>query len=126
MPGAWEFRGSYLEAPYRGGVWYACRYDRGAKQVSRRSLRTTDFEEAKSRLVALVAAQPAAAGREASAADVLTVHALAAYLEGPAMQTRSADYSERVGAIVGQYLTEIGKPELPVAGWTPSRQLAAA
>ena len=49
--------------PEHLGFWYACRYDPGTRQVRRRSLKTTDFEEAKVRLAALVASAPSSANR---------------------------------------------------------------
>ncbi len=56
-----ELGGYYLERPHPEhlGFWYACRYDPGTRQVRRRSLKTTDFEEAKVRFAALVASAPA-------------------------------------------------------------------
>jgi hypothetical protein len=60
-----ELGGYYLERthPEHLGHWYACRYDSGTRQVRRRSLKTTDFEEAKVRLAALVASAPSSANR---------------------------------------------------------------
>src|SRR6266699_4428951 len=63
----WRFElgGYYLQRtpPEHLGHWYACRYDPGTRQVRRRSLKTTDIEEAKVRLAALVASAPSSANR---------------------------------------------------------------
>ena len=69
--------------PEHLGFWYACRYDPGTRQVRRRSLKTTDFEEAKVRLAALVASAPSSANRVGPPGpdQILSVAALKAYLD---------------------------------------------
>jgi hypothetical protein len=83
----WRFElgGYYLERthPEHLGFWYACRYDPGTRQVCRRSLKTTDFEESKVKLAALVASAPSSAYRVGPPGpdQILSVAALKAYLD---------------------------------------------
>lgn len=121
----WEIGGFYLERsfPDRGGVYYACRYDAGTGRVHRRSLRTSDLEEAKRKLAAQVVAAPAKAEDAPSPRDVMTVLVLEHYLAGHAQTIRSEGQAIRAAALVVEYLTERKLLALPVAGWTPARQL---
>jgi hypothetical protein len=124
----WEYKGFYLEQPHpdRGGVWYACAYDRGTRNVRRRSLRTLDLETAKARLIALVEAAPARAEDAAHPRDVAAVHILTAYLDGHAQQIASVEFAERTGELVAEYLLSVKNPLMSVAAWTPARQLEFA
>lgn len=123
--------GYYLDCPHpdRGGCWYACRYDAGARKVRRKSLGETDFEKAKIALAALVALAPArkAEGESAPApGQVLTVAALKAYMDGRGAQIVSQESAERAGALFTGYLEHIDKIDAPVSFWTPSQQIACA
>jgi len=108
----WEYQGYYLEQPHpdRGDIFYACAYDRGTRNVRRRSLRTTDLETAKARLIALVEAAPARAEDAAHPRDVAAVHVLTAYLDGHAQQIASVEFAERTGELVAGYLLSIKQP----------------
>jgi hypothetical protein len=122
-----EIGGYYLDRPHpdRGGFVYACRYDAGAGCVRRRTLKTTDWEEAKVKLAALVLSAPAAAGTAIPSPDqVLTLAALANYVDGHATTIRSESDAIRAADLAKQYL-ELGakNPLAPVSFWTPSRQL---
>ncbi|MDA9530347.1 hypothetical protein [Bradyrhizobium sp. CCBAU 25338] len=121
-----EIGGYYLDQPHpdRGGSFYACQYDRGAGIVRRRSLRTADLEEAKVKLAALVLSAPAGSSATVPGPDaVLTVAALANYIDGHATTIRSEDDAIRAGELAKQYLEHVKKPMAPVSFWTPSRQL---
>jgi len=121
----WEIGGFYLERsfPDRGGVYYACRYDAGTGRVRRRSLRTSDFEEAKKKLAAQIVAAPAKVEEAPHPRDVMTVLVLERYLDGHAQTIRSEGQAVRASALVVEYLTDRKLLALPVAGWTPARQL---
>lgn len=125
-----ELAGYYLERPHPEhlGFWYACRYDPGTRQVRRRSLKTTDFEEAKVRLAALVASAPSSANRIGPPGpdQVLTVAALKAYLEERGSHIASEDAAERAVQLFTDYLVSANKIDAPVAFWTPARQLELA
>ncbi len=124
----WEYQGYYLEQPHpdRGGVWYACAYNPGTRNVRRRSLRTTNLETAKARLIALVEAAPARAEDAAHPRDVAAVHVLTAYLDGHAQKIASVEFAERTGELVAEYLLSVKNPLMSVAAWTPARQLEFA
>ena len=125
-----ELGGYYLERPHPEhlGFWYACRYDPGTRQVRRRSLKTTDFEEAKVRLAALVASAPSSANRIGPPGpdQVLSVAALKAYLDERGSHIASEYAAERAVELFTDYLTSISKIDAPVAFWTPARQLELA
>ena len=128
----WRFElgGYYLERPHPEhlGFWYACRYDPGTRQVRRRSLKTTDFEEAKVRLAALVASAPGSANRVGPPGpeQILSVAALKAYLDERGSHIASEDAAERAVELFTDYLASIGKIDASVAFWTPARQLELA
>jgi hypothetical protein len=128
----WRFElgGYYLERPHPEhlGFWYACRYDPGARQVRRRSLKTTDFEEAKIRLAALVACAPSNTNGVGPPGpdQVLSVAALKAYLDERGSHIASEYAAERAVELFTDYLTSISKIEAPVAFWTPAQQLELA
>ncbi len=123
----WEYGGFYLEVPHpdRGGVYYACRYDAGTRTVRRRSLRTTDDDEARKALVDLVAATPSRSADECPhPRDVLTVHVLEAYLNGHATTIASEAQAIRSVTVITDYLREGAKNlAASISFWTPSRQL---
>ena len=125
-----ELGGYYLERthPEHLGHWYACRYDSGTRQVRRRSLKTTDFEEAKVRLAALVASAPSSANRIGPPGpdQVLSVAALKTYLDERGSHIASEDAAERAVELFADYLASISKIDAPVAFWTPARQLELA
>jgi hypothetical protein len=122
-----EIGGFYLDRPHRdrGGFVYACLYDAGAGVVRRRSLGTTDWEEAKVELAALVLSAPAIKDGDIPGPDqVMTMAALANYLDGHATTIRSLPDAERACELAKRYLTEhVKNPMAPVSFWTPSRQL---
>jgi integrase len=122
-----EIGGYYLDRPHldRGGFVYACRYDASAGCVRRRTLKTADWEEAKIKLAALVLSAPAAAGAAVPGPDqILTVAALANYVDGHATTIRSEADAIRAADLARQYLEAGAKnPLAPVSFWTPSRQL---
>lgn len=122
-----EIGGFYLDRPHRdrGGFVYACRYDAGAGIVRRRSLGTTDWEAAKVELAALVLSAPASKdGQIPGPGEVMTMAALANYLDGHATTIRSLSDAERACDLAKQYLSERVKNLMaPVSFWTPSRQL---
>lgn len=122
-----ELGGFYLDCPHpdRGGIYYACRYDERTRIVRRRSLRTADREEAKVKLAALVLSAPAASGAAIPGPDqVLTVAALANYVQGHATTIRSESDAVRAGELAKEYIeTHVKQPLAPVSFWTPSRQL---
>lgn len=121
-----ELSGYYLDRPHpdRGNSVYACRYDGETGRVRRRSLGTADWEEAKVKLAALVLSAPATSGQTVPHPDqVMTLAALANYLDGHAQTIRSASDAERAAELCKQYLDHIKKPMATVAFWTPSRQL---
>ena len=126
----WEFGGFYLDVPYpqRGGVWYACRYDAGIGDIRRRSLRTTDSDEARRALVALVAAAPARSAEDCPLpGKVLTTLVLEAYLNGHATGIASESQAIRSATVINEYLRDGAKnPAAPVSFWTPARQLDLA
>ena len=128
----WRFElgGYYLERPHPEhlGFWYACRYDPGTRQVRRRSLKTTDFEEAKVKLAALVASAPSSAHRVGPPGPdrVLSVAALKAYLDERGPHIASEDAAERAVELFTDYLASKSKIDAPVAFWTPAQQLELA
>ena len=130
LHGKFEIGGYYLERthPEHFGFWYACRYHPGTRQVRRRSLKTTDFEEAKVRLAALVASAPSSANRIGPPGpdQVLSVAALKAYLDERGSHIASEDAAERAVELFTDYLVSISKIDAPVAFWTPARQLELA
>ena len=125
-----ELGGYYLDRPHPEhlGFWYVCRYDPGTRQVRRRSLKTTDFEEAKVRLAALVASAPSSADRVGPPGpdQILSVAALKAYLDERGSHIASEDAAERAVELFTDYLASISKIDAPVAFWTPARQLELA
>ena len=122
-----EIGGYYLDCPHpdRGGAWYACRYDSGAGVVRRKSLKCTDFEEAKIKLAALVLSAPANVNTAIPGPDgILTVAALANYVDGHATTIRSEADAVRAAELAKEYLHDhVRQPMAPVSFWTPSRQL---
>jgi hypothetical protein len=128
----WKFElgGYYLERthPEHLGFWYACRYDPGTRQVRRRSLKTTDFEEAKVKLAALVASAPRSAYRVGPPGpdQILSVAALKAYLDEHGSHIASEDAAERAVELFTDYLASISKIDAPVAFFTPAQQLELA
>lgn len=120
-----ELAGYYLDRPHpdRGGAVYACRYDSATGRVRRRSLKCTDWEEAKVKLAALVLSTPATGQAVPGPDQVMTVAALANYLDGHAQTIRTQADAERAAELCKEYLDHIKKPMAPVSSWTPSRQL---
>jgi integrase len=122
-----EIGGYYLARPHpeHAGIVYACRYDPGAGCVRRRSLGTADWSEAKVKLATLVVASPAIAEGSVPGPDqVMTIAALANYLDGHATTIRSEDDAVRAAELAKQYLNEkLKNPMAPVSIWTPARQL---
>lgn len=122
-----EIGGFYLARPHPEhlGIIYACRYDAGARVVRRRSLGTTDWEEAKVALAALVLTAPATKDGDIPGPDqIMTTAALTNYLDGHATTIRSLPDAERACDLAKQYLNEhVKKPMASVSFWTPSRQL---
>ncbi|MFX6945441.1 hypothetical protein ABTH53_20510, partial [Acinetobacter baumannii] len=82
------------------------RYDPGTRQVRRRSLKTTDFEEAKVRLAALVASAPSGANRVGPPGpdQILSVAVLKAYLDERGPHIASEDAAERAVELFTDYL----------------------
>ena len=121
----WAFGDFYLDQPHpdRGGQWYACRYDRGTRNVRRKSLGTSDFESAKQKLVALAAISPFAADEAPHPKNVLTLDVMRAYLLGHASGLRTEVYAKRAFDLVLAYLKDRSILAAPVSYWTPSRQL---
>jgi integrase len=122
-----ELGGYYLDQPHpdRGGYWYACRHDPRTRQVRRRSLKTSNFEQAKLALAELVATRPQAniGGGPPSPDRVLTISVLTAYLEEHAPKIASEEAAGNAVRHIIDYLESIGKLEAPVAFWTPAQQL---
>lgn len=122
-----EIGGYYLARPHpeHAGIVYACRYDAGAGCVRRRSLGTADWNAAKIKLATLVVASPAAAEGSVPGPDqVMTIAALANYLDGHATTIRSEDDAVRAVDLAKQYLNDkLKNPMAPVSIWTPARQL---
>jgi integrase len=119
----------YLDAPYptRGGIWYACRYDAGARTVRRRSLGTSDVEAAKIALATLVSSAPQGTRQgPPGPGEVLTLAVLKAYMDEHAAGIASEDVAARAVELFTAHLQSIGSIEAPVSHWTPSRQLECA
>jgi hypothetical protein len=125
-----ELGGYYLERthPEHLGFWYACRYNTRTRQVRRRSLKTTDFEEAKVKLAALVASAPDSANQVGPPGpdQVLSVAALKAYLDERGPRIASQDVAERAVQLFMDYLASVGQIDATVAFWTPVQQLEFA
>jgi hypothetical protein len=121
----WTFGDYYLDQPWpeRGGSWYACSYDPGTGAVRRRSLRTSDFEQAKTRLIALAAAAPVA-GDAPSPKDVLSVRIFESYLDGHGATIRTTGAASRAVELATEWLLSIKQEAAPVSFWTPSQQEA--
>lgn len=124
----WAYGDYYLDQPHpgRGGVWYACRYDAKQRVVRRRSLRTSDFEQAKQKLVELAGLAPAASEDAPGPRDVMTIAVLDAYLKGHATSIDSEAYASRAIKLATEYLIQRRDVAAPVAYWTPSRQIEFA
>ncbi len=121
----------YLDRPHpeRGGFWYACRYDAGARKVRRRSLGVTDFEAAKIKLATLVAAAPNITDQQEGApapGRVLTVAVLKAYLDDRATKIASEEVAIRAVQLITAYLADLDQVEASVGFWTPAQQLELA
>src|SRR5262249_17517017 len=119
----------YLDRPHpeHGASWYACRYDPRTRQVRRRSLGTTDFEQAKIALAALVAAAPRGPSASLPSRDgVLTVAVLKAYLDERAPHIASEHVAYRAVALVTDYLSSINRPDATVSFWSAAQQLEFA
>jgi integrase len=128
-PERFEIGGYYLSRQHvdRGGSWYACRYDARIGNVRRRSLGTTDFEQAKIRLATLVAAAPQSSSTAVPNPDVvLTTAVLESYLEDRGPHIASEEQAERAVQLVTEYLQSIGRVDAMVSFWTPSQQLEFA
>ena len=128
-PQRFEIGGYYLSRQHaaRGGSWYACRYDAGTGNVRRRGLGTTDFEQAKIKLAALVAAAPQRSGTGVPPPDVvLTTAVLESYLEDRGPHIASEEQAERAVQLITEYLQSIGRVDAMVSFWTPSQQLEFA
>lgn len=124
-----EIGGYYLSRQHvaRGGSWYACRYDSRTGNVRRRSLGTTDFEQAKIKLAALVATAPQTNNRGVPTPDIiLTTAVLETYLEDRGPQIASEEQAERAVQLITKYLQSIGRVDAVVSFWTPSQQLEFA
>jgi integrase len=124
-----EIGGYYLDRPHpdRGGYWYACRYDARTGDVSRRSLKETDFERAKLRLAALIATAPQIT-REGppDPSCVLTLAVLQAYMDGRGAAIASEDVATRAVFLITTFLDSIKRIDAPVSFWTPAQQLEFA
>jgi integrase len=122
--------GYYLERthPEHLGFWYACKYEPRTRQVRRRSLKTTDFEEAKVKLAALVASAPDSAERRGPPGphQILSVAALKAYLDDRGARIASSNVAERAVELFSDHLASINEIDAPVAFWTPAQQLEFA
>jgi len=120
----------YLDCPHpnRGGSWYACRYDAGARTVRRRSLDTADFEAAKIALAALVATAPQGSPQAGppGAGQVLTIAALRAYMDDRGQVIASEEQAEIAVTHFANYVETIGRIDAPVSFWTPAQQFACA
>lgn len=118
----------YLEQthPGRGGAWYACRYDARTGQVSRRSLRERDFEQAKIKLAQLFAAAPKTKDGAPGPDQVLTLAVLKSYMDGHGATIASEEAAERAVELFTLYLTHIKRIDVTVAFWTPAQQLECA
>ena len=118
----------YLDQPHPEhlGFWYACRYDSRTGQVSRRSLRERDFEQAKIKLAQLVAAAPKTKDAAPSPDQVLTLAILKAYMDGHGATIASQEAAERAIRLFTLYLTNIKRIDATVAFWTPAQQLECA
>jgi integrase len=123
-----EIGGYYLDLqhPDRGGYWYASRYDARTRKVRRRSLGTTDFEQAKIKLAALVAIAPQTAQGPPSPERVLTLSVLQAYLDDRGPHIASENVADRAVQLFTEYLQGIRQINATVAFWTPSQQLEFA
>ncbi len=120
----------YLAQPHpdRGGIWYACRNDPGARAVRRRSLGTADVKEAKIALATLVTAAPQTTGQGSApgAGQVMTLAVLKSYLDDHAQAIASEEVAERAVELFTEHLEMQGQMTAPVSYWTPSRQLECA
>ena len=120
----------YLDRPHpeRGGSWYACKYDASARTVRRRSLDERDFEQAKIRLAALVAASPQAEnkGGTPEAGEVMTVAVLKEYMDGHGAAIASTQVVDRAIALFAEFLQDNKCEAAPVSYWSPARQLEFA
>jgi hypothetical protein len=118
----------YLERthPERGGAWYACRYDTRTGQVSRRSLRERDLEQAKIKLAQLVATAPKTKEGPPGPDQVLTLAILKAYMDGHGSKIASEEAAERAVELFTNYLIHIKQIDATVAFWTPAQQLECA
>jgi integrase len=128
-PERFEIGGYYLSRQHidRGGSWYACRYDARTGSVRRRSLGTTDFEQAKIKLATLVAAAPQGSGTGVPNPDVvLTTAVLESYVEDRGPHIASEEQAERAVQLITEYLRSIGRVDAMVSFWTPSQQLEFA
>src|SRR5262245_3054211 len=123
-----ELGGYYLDQPYphRGGYWYACRHDPRTRQVRRRSLQETDFNQAKIKLAQLVAAAPQSGSSRLGPPGpehVATWAVLKAYLDKHAPNIASEEAAGNAVRHITDYLEAIDKLEASVAFWTPAQQL---
>jgi integrase len=128
-PERFEIGGYYLSRQHvdRGGSWYACRYDARTGNVRRRSLGTTDFEQAKIKLATIVTAAPQTSSRGVPNPDVvLTTAVLEAYLEDRGPHIASEEQAERAVQLFTEYLQSVGRVDAMVSFWTPSQQLEFA
>ena len=124
-----ELGGYYLERthPEHGGAWYACRYDARTRNVRRRSLGTSDFEQAKTKLAGIVATAPQITRSGAPGPDqVLTLAVLQTYLDGHASGIASEEQAQRAVTLIAEYLASTKRTDAVVAFWSPAQQLEFA
>lgn len=101
--------GGYWLARERSGGVYRFWYDGRARKVRRRTLKTTDWEEAKEALAQIVITRPQAdrSGAVADPRKVLLVAVFAHYLEHRAPHIVAADRAEIALAHVSRFLFEV-------------------
>lgn len=119
MPGAPAFSlGRYWIGSVEGsGRWYRFWYDAGVGEIRRRSLGTTDLEQAKIELAAIVLTE--GSGQPADPKDVAMIAVLTRYWEGRSDHQRGPS----IPRAAGRYLFDLFGNDLRVGAFTRTRQI---
>lgn len=116
-----EYGGYWIGRVHGTPILYAYWYDRGKRQTPRRSLATADFEEAKTKLIALASAAKILNSKSPDAVSLSEV--LMHYYDNDASTKPSADQAMRGIELVTQFMMDLRLNGIPtVSSFGPIRQ----
>lgn len=117
-----EIKGQWLEQKEGSENFYRYWYDPGLRRTRRASLGTSDVEEAKDLLIAIVYGEPD--NEPLSPESVLMAQVLKFYMDSHGNGVRASNSARRACTLVNDYLRKTVSPAPKVADFTLSRQRA--